>query len=92
MMNKYVFKIKANFFMVADLEPELEYEVSQETLLAVLEDAHLLQGLQVHVHRDLSLRLSLCAIGLKRNWFFFGFSQIKICFSGSENHENGKFC
>ncbi len=79
--------------MGANLKPELEHEVGEETLLAVLEDAHLLQGLQVHVHRDLSLQLSLCVCTrVKAKLFLFASSQIKICFSCSENHENGKFC
>jgi hypothetical protein len=80
--------------MRANLKPELEHEVSQKTLLAVLEDAHLLQGLQVHVHRDLSLPLSKCVcMRVKvKLCFFSAFSQIKLCFSFSENHgESGKW-
>ncbi len=78
MMNRYVFSIKSLksclLFMVADLEPELEHKVCEETLLAVLEDAHLLQGLQVHVHRDLSLPLSKCVCTrVKANCFFLHF-------------------
>jgi hypothetical protein len=51
---------KKPIFMGADLEPELKYKVGEEPLLAVLEDAHLLQGLKMHVHRDLSLPFSKC--------------------------------
>ena len=39
-----------------NLELELEHEIRQQALLAVLEDSNLLQGVQVHVHGDLGLK------------------------------------
>jgi hypothetical protein len=39
------------------LELQFEHKIYEEPLLAVLEDAHLLQGVQVHVDGDLSLMI-----------------------------------
>jgi hypothetical protein len=46
-----------SLFSKPNLEFELEHEVDEETLLTVLEDPHLLQGVQVHVYRYFSLRI-----------------------------------